>query len=52
VIPLDPTAVLAVVCACVAAGAGGYLLGYLEGRDHRRREDADAEYRRRDTWRW
>jgi len=38
VIPLDPTAVLAVVCACVFTGAGCYLLGYLEGRAHRKQE--------------
>lgn len=36
--PLDPTAVLAVVCALVFVGCGAYLLGYLEGRQHRREE--------------
>jgi hypothetical protein len=38
VIPLDATAVLAVVCACVFTGVGGYLCGYLEGRAHRKQE--------------
>ena len=49
-IPLDPTAVLAIIAACVFTGAGGYLLGYLEGRDHRKQEDADRE--RDGNWRW
>ena len=40
--PLDPTAVLAIVCACVFTGAGGYLCGYLQGRDHRRQEAGRA----------
>lgn len=48
--PLDPTAVLAIVCACVFTGAGGYLLGYLEGRAHRQQEHLDDQGR--DTWRW
>jgi hypothetical protein len=49
VIPLDPTAVLAVVCACVFCAGGGYLLGYLEGRDHRKQEEAAD---RDGNWRW
>jgi hypothetical protein len=46
--PLDPTAVLAVVCACVFCAGGGYLLGYLEGRQHGREEDVDRD----GNWRW
>jgi len=53
VIPLDPTAVLAIVCACVFTGAGGYLLGYLEGRQHGREEGAAPvpDDQGRDDWR-
>ena len=51
-IPLDPTAVLAIVCACVFTGAGGYLLGYLEGKQHGREEAADLDEQGRDTWRY
>jgi hypothetical protein len=50
VIPLDPTAVLAVVCACVFCAGGGYLLGYLEGRQHREQEDVDRD--RDGNWRY
>lgn len=42
-IPLDPTALLVLLCALAFCGGGGYLLGYLEGRAHRRREDAERE---------
>lgn len=50
-IPVDATAVLAVVCACVFAGVGGYLLGYLEGKAHGREETADLDDQGRDDWR-
>lgn len=50
-IPLDATAVLAVVCALVACGAGGYLLGYLEGKAHGLQDARDeADERWRDAW--
>ena len=51
-IPLDPTAVLAIVCACVFTGVGGYLAGYFEGRDHRKQEAVPApDDQGRDDWR-
>lgn len=51
-IPVDPTAVLAVVCACFFCGAGGYILGYLEGKAHARQEAAEADDQGRDRWRY
>ena len=50
--PLDPTAVLAVVCACFFCGVGGYLLGFLEGKAHRQQEEADLDDRGRDRGPW
>ena len=47
-IPLDATAVLAIIFVCVCAACGGYLCGYFEGKQHGREERPEGD----GNWRW